>query len=256
MNKLFVSVLLCFFLLNCSNGNKDSQPLVFAAASLHDALTEIKNQYRLERGKSVKFSFGGSTNLSRQISSYGAPADGVIFSGSQPLVVLINAGKISGNDVTEILQNRLVVIWGKQSENLGSFQDLAFTGGKIAVADKNLAPAGDYSYEALHNSGVYDLVKNRLIPLGDVRSALNTVLSGNSNYGIVYSSDLNIIGSEYDFILIPQEFHSPISYPAVEIKNSKLKYEVRLFFDYLNSKTAGDIFERHGFMTFTLATSK
>ena len=62
------------------------------------------------------------------------------------------------------------------------------------------------------------MVKNRLIPLGDVRSALNTVLSGNSNYGIVYSSDLNIIGTEYDFILIPQEFHSPISYPAAEIK--------------------------------------
>ncbi|MDP6426191.1 MAG: hypothetical protein QF443_04300, partial [Dehalococcoidia bacterium] len=38
--------------------------------------------------------------------------------------------------------------------------------------------------------------------------------------------------------------------------HSKLKYEVGLFFDYLNSKTAGDIFERHGFMTFTLATSK
>ena len=256
MNKLFVCVLFCFFLLNCSSGNKGSQPLVFAAASLHDALTEIEDQYRLEHGKSVKFSFGGSTNLARQISSYGAPADGVIFAGLQPLSILINAGKISGNDVTEILKNRLVVVWGKESRNLGSFQDLAFAGGKIAVADKNLAPAGDYSYDALHNGGVYDLVKNRLIPLSNVRSALNTVLSGNSDYGIVYSSDLNTIRTEYDFILIPQEFHDPISYPAAEIKNSKLKYEVRLFFDYLNSKTAVDIFKRHGFTTFKLVTSK
>ena len=48
MNKLFVCVLFCFFLLNCSSGNKGSQPLVFAAASLHDALTEIEDQYPKE----------------------------------------------------------------------------------------------------------------------------------------------------------------------------------------------------------------
>ena len=61
---LLVTIL---FALSCSSRDSESI-LVFAAASLDDALKTIKVSYESENGTRITFSFGGSQKLARQIS--------------------------------------------------------------------------------------------------------------------------------------------------------------------------------------------
>ena len=80
----------CVLMLACvtvfascgGNSSDDGVPLIFAAASLSDVLTESAEVYERETGKRVEFSFGGSITLANQIVKLGAPADGVLFAGA------------------------------------------------------------------------------------------------------------------------------------------------------------------------------
>ena len=66
--------------------------LVFAAASLTDALTDLGAEYEAETGERVVFSFGESQHLARQIAD-GAPADMLIPAGRQPIELLERAAE-------------------------------------------------------------------------------------------------------------------------------------------------------------------
>ena len=83
MTILFVGVIAC-----CSGKPEDGVPLIFAAASLSDVLTESAEIYERETGKRVNFSFGGSITLANQVATLGAPADGVFLVGEQSEKIL------------------------------------------------------------------------------------------------------------------------------------------------------------------------
>ncbi len=63
--------------ISCGSSGGERTPLIFAAASLSEALSEIGERYAADTGGDVDFSFGGSLMLANQIASLGAPADGL-----------------------------------------------------------------------------------------------------------------------------------------------------------------------------------
>src|SRR5258708_35879769 len=70
-----VLVMLALFVGSIPTAHAQTQDvLVFAAASLKDALDDIAGQYRKETGKAVRISYRSSAALSKQIDA-GAPAD-------------------------------------------------------------------------------------------------------------------------------------------------------------------------------------
>ena len=62
-------------LLPLQTNAEDKGPVVFAAASLKDALDTINADWRKESGKHAVISYAASSTLARQIEQ-GAPADG------------------------------------------------------------------------------------------------------------------------------------------------------------------------------------
>ncbi len=231
------------FAISCGN---DASPLVFAAASMSDVLTEAADSYRSETGREVRFSFGGSRALAVQIADLGAPADAVIFAGESPFEVLVRAGMIEPGARTNILANSLVV--ASRGESIPGFADLAVpAGGLVAIADPTLAPAGEYAIAALDRAGILEDLEGRTVRTLDVRAALAAVSSGNARFAIAYRTDvLAVDGVEIAFD-IPPSYHPLIVYPAAVIANSDAEAEAGQFIEYLQTEQARKIFERHGF---------
>jgi len=167
----------------------ESVPLIFAAASLSDVLTESAEIYESDTGKRVDFSFGGSIALANQIVKLGAPADGVLFAGGEPRRLIREAGLESAADAPWLISTSLVVIGGADALPINSLNDLVISGERVAVANPELAPAGRYAMQALANAGVSVDIGLQLIFTSDVRAALAAVESGNAKYGIVYGTD-------------------------------------------------------------------
>ena len=72
LNLKTVATFLCLFL--SISAYAEDKLIVFAAASLTNALSEIDNQFEKEHGLKVSHSFASSATLAKQIEN-GAPAD-------------------------------------------------------------------------------------------------------------------------------------------------------------------------------------
>ncbi len=224
----------------------EATPLVFAAASMSDALTEVADSYRQETGREVRFSFGGSRALAIQIAQFGAPADAVVFAGESPYEELERAGAINPGGRTDILSNSLVV--ASRGEKISSIADLVNdSAGIVAIADPALAPAGEYAIDALERAGILADLDRRTVRTVDVRAALAAVSSGNARFAISYRTDVLAVDGVEVALEIPPSDHPLIVYPAAVIAESDAESEAELFVEYLQTDRAGEIFERHGF---------
>ena len=113
---IFISSLF-FIIFACSNKDTDS-PLIFAAASMYDVLTEIQKNYEDEYNRSIRFNFGGSNALAIQIKSYNAPADGVIFAGDESMRILLDHAVIMQKDLSVVANNLLALAWVDNQNSL------------------------------------------------------------------------------------------------------------------------------------------
>ncbi|MCX8213853.1 MAG: molybdate ABC transporter substrate-binding protein [SAR202 cluster bacterium] len=238
---------LALILLACSPS--DSEPkeiLVFAAASLGIAMEEIGAEFEAVSNARVTFSFGGSQTLAQQVAG-GAPADIIVTAGELPMQFLIERNLVRSEPV-DLLTNKLVVVVQKGADPPKTLQALigaAFP--SIAIADPNLAPAGDYAREALKKLGLWTPIEKKLVFGPDVRSTLAYVESGNSDAALVYETDARASDRVEVLDIVPVESYSPIVYPAALIHNAPNESDARLFLEFLEDQKAKKIFLDLGF---------
>jgi molybdate transport system substrate-binding protein len=120
--------------------------LVFAAASLKNALDEIAAQYERETGKKVTLSYGASSALAKQIEA-AAPADLFISADLDWMDYLQTRNLIKTETRGNMLGNRLVLVAPKDSPasiKIGPGFPLVelLGGGRLAMADPKAVPAG------------------------------------------------------------------------------------------------------------------
>ena len=234
-------------LTGCARPDGD-ELLVFAAASLADALEEIGERFGEETDTKVVFSFGGSQALAQQIAS-GAPADVFVAAGRPPMDFLVSRNAV---DVVEdaVVHNELVVAVREDSKAPGSMSDLVGPAvGRVAIADPGLAPAGIYGREALRRLGLWELLLPALVFGADVRAALAYLESGNVDAALVYATDAREAPGVRALDIVPPDSYTPIEYPAAVLEDSENRGAALAFVRFLKSDAAQRIFERHGFRT-------
>lgn len=233
------------FIISCSNNEaKNPELLVFAPASMSDALPEVLENFN-DQNIDVIFDFGGSAILASKISN-GAPANIYISAGVSTFKVLEKNGLLNKSPET-IVKNSLIVVATKEFENINTVYDIEKKEiSRIAIANPDFAPAGEYAIESLSNLGIWSKIKDKVVFGADVRSTLNYVITGNSDLAIVYASDV-LSTSLKPLKILPIESYSDIIYPASIIKNSKNQEESRKFLNHLLSKSSQEIFYKYGF---------
>ena len=223
--------------------------LVSAAASLTDAFKEIGRAYQSKTKHSVRFNFGPSSGLARQIDE-GAPVD-VFFSADLPqLDGLDKKGRLARGTRKNLLSNQLVIIVPADSKlALSSPKDLLKPDvARIALAEPSSVPVGVYSKKYLADEGLWDKVKAKVVPVQDVRATLASVGSGNVEAGFVYKTDAAVSKKVKIVYEVPIDKGPRIIYPVAIVKDSKKKEAARDFMNFVSSPASKDAFKKYGFV--------
>jgi molybdate transport system substrate-binding protein len=229
---------------------QSKDPLVFAAASLKNALDEIGGRWQSQAGKKAVISYAASNTLIRQIEA-GAPADIFISADLDWMDYGQQKNLIRPETRVNLLGNRIVLIAPKDSTvnlDLRPGFDLVgpLKGGRLAIGNVDVVPAGKYGKAALERLGAWDSVKDRIAQTENVRAALLLVARGEAPLGIVYQTDavsdpnVKIVGT------FPENTHPPIIYPIALTRESS-NPDAAALLTFIRSPVARAAFERQGF---------
>ncbi len=259
---LFFSMMLLLLVVSgCSTSEQTENPeekkqevtekkvelTISAAASLQDALNDIKGSFEKEHPNViVNYNFGASGALQQQISQ-GAPVDLFFSAAEDKFDQLVQDGLIEKTKGTDLVGNELVLVVPNDSnKGIKTFEDLTKTD-KISIGTPEAVPAGQYAKETLDNLNVWKAIEGKVVYAKDVRQVLTYVETNNVDAGIVYKTDALISPKVKIAATAEDNTHAPIIYPLGVIKNSTHPKEAQRFYDYLQNETSMKILEKYGF---------
>lgn len=227
-------------------------PLVLAAASLQEAMTEAADRWSAMRHPRPVVSFASSAALARQAAS-GAPADLFVSADEEWMDYLARQRLLRPGTRAGLVSNRLVLVAPVRSRvrlPIASGFPLAraLGAGRLSIADPASVPAGKYAKAALLRLGVWSTVERRMARAENVRAALALVERGEAPLGIVYATDARASARVRVVGVFPSSSHPPITYPVAVLKSSG-NGDAEPFRRFLLSREGKAIFARHGFGT-------
>lgn len=225
-------------------------PLVLAASSLQEALTDAAKAWTARRHAAPVLSFAASSALARQIEA-GAPADLFLSADEEWMDYVASRGLIRPGTRATFLTNRLVLIAPASSRTrLAIGRDFplarALGQGRLAMADPDAVPAGKYGRASLSALGVWRGVEGRIARAENVRAALALVERGEAPFGIVYATDARASAKVRIVGTFPATSHPAITCPIATLKASA-NPEAEAFRRFLLSREGKAIFARRGF---------
>ena len=239
-------------------GMPPAKPItVSAAVSLTDALTAVAAEYGRRGMGSVRFNFGASNVLARQIVA-GAPVDVFLSADDAQMDVVAQAGLLKDGSRVSVLRNQLaIVVPSDRPRTFHSVRDISDPSiRRIAIGDPAAVPAGVYAKQYLQKEGLWDALSARIVPTGSVRAALAAVESGAADAAIVYRTDARIALRATVAWVVPADSGPRIVYPAAIIRTTSASDEAGRFLDFVRSYPAAQIFQRFGFQAVSAGSSR
>eukprot|EP00913_Durusdinium_trenchii_P004178 g3870.t1 len=156
-----------------NSGAADAKVVVFAAASMKNALDNANAAWATKGHHEVAASYAASSALAKQIEN-GAPADLFISADVDWMSYLEKKNLVKEDTRTNWLGNRIVLVAPKGksgSVDLKPGMDLRglLDGGKLAMGAPDSVPAGKYAKAALEKLGVWSSVEESVAGTESVR---------------------------------------------------------------------------------------
>ena len=231
-------------------GAQEKSLIVFAAASMKNALDDIDTAYTAKTGVKITVSYAASSALAKQIEQ-GAPADVFVSADTDWMDYAIARKNVNEPTRVSLLGNSIVLIAPKDSKidnvNIGQSFDLAKLAGdgKVVTGDVKAVPAGKYAKAALQKLGAWQAAEQKFAMADSVRAALTLVARGEAALGFVYSTDARVEPGVKIVGTFPPDSHPAIVYPVAATTTAKP--ETADYLAFLRSTAARNIFEKYGF---------
>lgn len=244
----------CLAGLPSATGTAQAQPkelVIFAAASLKNALDEAAAAWARETGKPApKISYAASNVLAKQLEQ-GAPADLFLSADLDWMDYAAGKNLIRPETRVSLLANRIALIAPADSTatvTLAPGVDLsaALGQGRLAMGNVDSVPAGKYGKAALEKLGGWNKIKDKVAQADNVRAALLLVSRGEAPLGIVYTTDAAADPKVKVIATFPQETHPPIVYPVAMTRDSSHP-DAAAFLAHLRGAGPRAAFEKQGF---------
>ena len=237
---------------------QDKTIMVFAAASMKNALDDINAAFLKASGINVVASYAASSALAKQLEQ-GAPAD--VFASADLDWMDYSAGKKTIKDDTRVnlLGNRLVLVAPKDAkiDSVAIAQGFGLArligDGRIATGEVRSVPVGKYAKEALEKLGSWASIEKKFAMADNVRAALALVARGEAVLGIVYETDAKVETGVKIVGVFPADSHPAIVYPVAATVSAKP--EAAAYLAFLRSGVAKAVFEHYGFTFLVRPTS-
>ena len=222
---------------------------VLAAASLSDALVEVGKTYARSSPDTLRFNFGSSSTLARQIKE-GVPADVFISADEAKMDEVSGADLVREDSRRLLLGNILVVIVHAESgADLRRPEDLASPiVRRLALGEVSSVPAGIYARKYLEALQLWDRVRHKVVGTDNVRATLAAVESGNADAGLVYRTDALQSKKVRVAWAVTGPLAPEIVYPVALLRDAADAAAARRFIAYLDSDEAWQVWRRFGFV--------
>jgi molybdate transport system substrate-binding protein len=230
-----------------SSDNTAIELTISAAASLQNALEEIKTIYeKANPDVTLTYNFGSSGALQQQIEQ-GAPTDIFMSAANKQMDTLKDKRLMVDDTISSLLKNEVVLITPKDSTlDITSFDDI-LKAKVIALGDPESVPAGQYAEQVFSSIGILDKVKEQATYAKDVTEVLTWVSTGNAEAGVVYQTDALSTNDVKIIANAPEGSHDDVVYPVGVVKASKEAQASKAFLNYLRTEEAMQIFVKYGF---------
>jgi molybdate transport system substrate-binding protein len=257
MKHVLGSLLVLLLVPACAPAREEARGelMVFAAASLRDALVEQAALFERQGGTATAFNFAGSNVLALQLEASPRSADLFISANEAWMDHVEEAGLVDRASRVVLLSNRLVVVGSEESSlSVDELGDIASPEVRyLALGDPKAVPAGSYARAALEGvpfagGTLWEAVAERVAPAADVRGALALTEARVDTLGIVYRSDAASSRRVLTLLEIPEDLTPRIAYSAAVLRESPRRQEAVGFLDFLATEVARDSFEGHGFL--------
>ena len=237
--------------------------IVFAAASMTETLTELKDTFEAANpGVTITYNFDSSGTLKTQIEE-GADCDLFISAGQKQMNQLdieadaaVNTDGldfVDGATRIDLLENKVTLCVPEGSaKGIESFDALAeaLKAGDVLLAMGNSdVPVGQYTQKIL---AYYELSEEELANAGcitygtNVKEVTTQVSEGSVDCGVIYCTDAFSAGLTIVDYATP-EMCGQIIYPAAVLKTAQNPDATKAFLDYLTGPEATAVFENVGF---------
>ncbi|GAA4290327.1 molybdate ABC transporter substrate-binding protein [Mycobacterium paraffinicum] len=241
-----VAMVLAAGLAGC--GSKPSPPgsgrlVVFAAASLKPAFTQISAQFKAQNaGADVEVDFAGSSELATQLTQ-GATADVFASADTAQMDTVAKAGLLTGNP-TNFASNTLVIVTAPGNpKKVGSFADLARPGLGVVICQRPV-PCGSATQRVEDGTGVH---LNPVSEEPSVTDVLNKVTTGQADAGLVYVTDAHSAGNKVTPVSFPEAAGAVNVYPIAVLKNAPQPALAQRFLAMVTGGTGQNILAQYGF---------
>ncbi|MEX0729707.1 MAG: molybdate ABC transporter substrate-binding protein [Aquisalimonadaceae bacterium] len=193
---LFILLLCLTVLLPVSATARDRPPVIAAAASMQPVLQAMADRFEARTGAQVRFSFGASGNLRRQITR-GAPFQLFLSADAEQPAALMAAGRVDGRADTYALGSLALVLrdglLAQREVMLEDLPDLVREGliRRFAIASPEHAPYGIAARSVLQQAAVWEAVQGVLVIGENVGQTAQFMRSGAADAGLVAGSFLS-----------------------------------------------------------------
>ncbi|MCR6112482.1 molybdate ABC transporter substrate-binding protein [Bacillus sp. A301a_S52] len=248
LKKVFTTACLLGTTLTISGCHVDEgkeEIYVLTAASMTEAMEEIKQLYEKEHeGVTLVPSYGSSGQLKDQII-HGAPAHLFLPAALTWMEELDQESVVL--EYAPLLENELVLITGNHIEtDMTTLEELVTDDiASVAMGHPDLVPAGNYAMQALEERELYDALSDKIIYASNVREVLTYIETGNADAGLVYKTEAH--SSDNVNIVTTADGHDSILYPVGLLVDAAEVTEARDFYKWLQTEEALTIFESYGF---------
>ena len=229
---------------------QDNTIIVFAAASMNNALDEVDAAFTKKTGVKVVASYAASSALMKQIEQ-GAPADVFVSADVNWMDYGAQRNLVRNDTRINLLGNRLVLIAPKDPRSATSRSRRASISPRLPATGASRPEMCARSRPASmprprwRNSASGRAVEPKLAMAENVRAALVLVARGEAPLGIVYETDAKVDPSVKIVGVFPEDSHPPIVYPVAMTKDAKP--DAAQYLAFLTTPEAKAVFERYGF---------
>ena len=212
-----------------------------AAADLTPLHDDLRQAMERTTGLSVRFTFGGSGILARQIEN-GAPYDVYLSANEAFVKELENRGKLVAGSAAVYGYGRLG-LWSK-SGRIKSLNDLVTQRiTHLALPNPVHAPYGAAAREMLRSLGLWRALESRTVYGENVEQALQFAESGNADACITAWSLVWSKGA----VLLADSFHPPIRQVGAVVAASAKREAAARVLGFLTSAAGRGLLVRYGF---------
>jgi len=226
---------------------------VAVAANVSYAIKALTSEFEKEYPHiKVETTLGSSGKLTSQIK-HGAPYD-IFMSANMRYPETLYRDGFASSEVVIYAQGALVLFSRTKREfSKGIYTLLEPEVKRVAMGNPKTAPYGKAAKELLINAKIYNQVKPKLIYGESISQtllyAMRAAEMGFIAKSALYAKSMRHFKYNQNWIDIDKSLYNPISQGIILLKKAKSNPDAKLFYDFILSKRAKEIFKKFGYTT-------